>query len=234
MRHLLPIAALASFCLFTFASSSAYAGYNLIQNSSFEDAGIGCFGQGREIGASGGWYVQPVPDSEGGYSIDISLGDAADGNKKVDLEGSWSPSMMGQPYVLSGGVSQELDTTAGTEYTLSFMISGNYAPGESIYTRKWLQVLWNDTRLGDYRFRASEVGEGTWVYQQLTIPSEIVMGNDKLTIKSINITAAGTGYGAMIDDVQMYAVVPEPSTLACLLAIPMLLLLTRRRKSLDE
>ena len=234
MRHLLPIAALVSFCLFAFASGPAYAGYNLIQNGSFEDAGIGCFGQGREIGASGGWYVQPVPDSEGGYSIDISLDNAADGNKKVDLEGSWSPSMMGQPYVLSGGVSQELNTTAGTEYTLSFMMRGNYAPGESLSVAKWLQILWNDTPFQDYSFQASEVGEDTWVYHQLTIPGRLAMGNDKLTIKSINITAAGTGYGAMIDDVQMYAVVPEPSTLTCLLAIPMLLLLTRRLKSLDE
>ena len=93
-----------------------------------------------------------------------------------------------------------------------------------------MEVLWNDSSLGVFQHSLAS-GESwnsfTWDTHSLPISGNLVLGNDKLTFRSI--TPAVDGHGAVLDSVSLTAV-PEPSSGILLFASSIAAMLVRRRR----
>ena len=143
----------------------------------------------------GGWTV-------GSGSIDLINGfwQAASGTYSVDLDGA-----------SVGSIYQDLVTSLGGTYNLSFALAGNSAGGPLI---KSMDVFWGSTNVGTFTFDVtgkspSNMGWQNFVVNNLTATS----ATTRLTFQS---TTNGNVYGPALDDVivsQATTVTPEPASM---------------------
>lgn len=150
------------------------------------------YSAGQNFGA---WTV-------GTGSIDLINGfwQAASGTYSVDLDGS-----------SVGSIYQDLITSLGGTYDLSFALSGNPAGGPVI---KSMDVWWGSTNVGTFTFDITgkgfaNMGWQTFAVNNLTATSTTT----RLTFQS---TTNGNFYGPALDDVavsQVSTVTPEPASM---------------------
>jgi choice-of-anchor C domain-containing protein len=173
------------------------AAQNIVTNGSFETptappGSFITFGAGATFG---GWTV-------GIGSIDLvgTYWQAADGQQSVDLNG-----------ITTGSIFQDLVTTPGSLYTLSFAMAGNMDGGPVI---KSMDVFWGALSLGTFLFDTTGRSAGAMGWQIFILPDlEATNAATRLTFRSND----GGAFGPAVDDVRVVPqaqVVPEPATLA--------------------
>jgi choice-of-anchor C domain-containing protein len=157
--------------------------------------------------APGGSYpIYPGETSLTGWTIETGSVDsvnafqAHDGVMSVDLDG----------YYQVGAISQNLSVTPGTSYVLSFWMAGN--PASNIVGAppiKTLEVFWGGVSQGTASFDVTGKTDNNmgWVQHQLTL----VATGATMNLKFASLSAAGSAFGPMIDDVSLIPV-PEPSS----------------------
>ena len=207
---------------------------DIIVNGGFELGSSGTLKQGQVIrgGSLPGWVVDIVLGSNPqDFNVDLTAAGSwnhFEGQRSLDLEGSFSPGGTLQSGTLSGSISQIVASTIGQTYDLSFALGGNYFLNGT--EPRQMEVLWNDSSLGVFQHSlASDESWNsfTWDTHSLPISGNLVLGNDKLTFRSI--TPAVDGHGAVLDSVSLTAV-PEPSSGILLFASSIAAMLVRRRR----
>jgi len=141
-----------------------------------------------------GWLV-----TGGGIDLLEDPWDVTDGLRGVDLDGR-SP----------GGIAQTFATNAGELYAVSFDLSGN-PEGPAIL--KMVRVTVGGFSQ-DYTFDSSGQTIDALLWQ--TIVFLFVASEANSTLSFASLSVPGNAYGALIDNVNVVAAVPEPSTLALL------------------
>mgnify|MGYP001191340243 FL=1 len=185
------------------APLAALAGPSLIVNGSFEADNI----------ATGSWSIwSNLTGWTGAPNIELRdavAGTAQDGSQYVELDTTGNSAMW-----------QQVATAAGTHYTLSWF----YSPRLGVATASNpIEVLWNDVLLTTNT--GSGAGQSNHVWQQYTFDVVGTGGLDKLTFRAVGTSDS---LGGSLDHVDLRAV-PEPSTLALLVAAAAGLALRRRR-----
>jgi choice-of-anchor C domain-containing protein len=180
--------------VFAAAGSTAFAssvnqGTNLIQNGSFES----------HICTQ--YVCQHGPDNKGivdwtvgKTNVDIQTNSyfaAYDGNQSVDLSGS-----------ASGSVRQAVATTSGTQYDLSWYLSGNMYCGP---TTKTLNVYWDKTLVGTYTFDTTGDTSSAPGWEQESVTVTATSTKSKVKFADEDDPSA---CGAEIDDVSLVAEPP--------------------------
>lgn len=134
------------------------------------------------------WYVEPS-------SVDVvgSYWQAASGLQSVDLSGTHP-----------GAIRQQLSTSAGQRYTLSFACAGN----PEFVSIKTMEVWWGGVKLDTLQFDTTghSFANMGWVYHSYTVTGS---GSDTLRFASVS---ADNCFGPALDDISVTAV-PEPSCL---------------------
>lgn len=142
-----------------------------------------------------GWLVT-------GTSIDY-LGapwDVSDGTRAIDLDGRDAT---------FSGIQQTFATVAGTEYLVSFDLSGNPQGGPSL---KSMRVgVGGFSR--DYTFDTSGQTLDALLWQRIAF--SFLATGDAATLSFMSLSSTPSSYGALVDNVSV-AAVPEPSTLLLL------------------
>jgi hypothetical protein len=169
--------------------ASPTSAINLIQDGSFEYAVPTVYGPGP-IGD--GWFVNEnfiqILNNSQGYGI------AHTGQQFADLDFGSASNML----------SQTMTTQPGQNYLVAFWLSddvgGNY-----------LNVTWGSQTL--FSGTTPDLGSGN--YELLTYNVMGTGGSTALTFTS-QYTHNGSGVGAVIDDVSVDTVVPEPGSLLML------------------
>lgn len=147
----------------------------------------------------GGWTV-------GTGSIDLINGfwQAANGTYSVDMDGA-----------SVGSIYQDIITSIGGSYSLSFAIAGNPAGPPVVKT---LNVFWGGTNVGTYTFDVTGRSNAAMGWQGITIPNLVATsGATRLEFQS---GTNGNFYGPALDAVSVSPAVvatPEPAS-ATLLA----------------
>jgi choice-of-anchor C domain-containing protein len=157
-----------------------------------------------------GWTVKsPLP----GHDIDIvsTYWQQVDGERSLDLSGLWGP----------GGITQAFSTTPGNRYDVSFMMSGN--PGTWTPRESHLNHLMNVTAAGQTgNFSFDVFGHS---YLQMGWEQHIWSFVANSTVTELWFYQVGDPYptaGPALDKIEVFdrgAVVPAPSSLACLVGI---------------
>ncbi|MCB5184269.1 DUF642 domain-containing protein [Methylobacillus gramineus] len=191
MKTKLSIALLS---VLVFASAGAQAA-NIVQNGSFEADNIGN-ASWTFLNSVTGWHSSSVFEiqkgaTQGGYNGFNT--EAYDGIQYLELNSTSLTS-----------VWQNLTTTAGSSYTLSFAFSGR--PDTPNGLKSTFEVYWGDTKL----INSSAKAKSDWV--EYTFEDLVATGtNTQLKFVSLGPTAAPS-YGSYLDGVTVIAAVPEPST----------------------
>jgi|HubBroStandDraft_5_1064220.scaffolds.fasta_scaffold04557_5 choice-of-anchor C domain-containing protein len=169
---------------------------NLISNGNFSSAcgSSFCTYNGGDSTSITGWTV-------GGSSVDVinTYWQAPPGGgSSVDLDG-----------LGAGSIATSFGTTNGTEYTLSFELSGNPDGGDPIKTVEVdvggvTQIFTFDTSAA-----GNTLSDMKWVLETLTFTASGTITN----LKFLSLDASGSDYGAVIGNVEVVPV-PEPGTLA--------------------
>ena len=143
-----------------------------------------------------GWLVT-------GGSIDYlgSAWDVSDGTRAIDLDG--------RDATLSG-INQTFSTTPGTEYLVSFDLSGNPQGGTSLKAMRVTVEGFSQ----DYTFDTTGQTLDMLIWQSLSF--SFLAQDATATLAFTSLSSSPSSYGALIDHVSVTAV-PEPST-ALLLA----------------
>ena len=182
---------------------------NLIGNGSFESPAIvGPFAGISAGGTIGAWRV-------GLEDVDLirTYWNAADGAQSVDLNGPR----------LGSSIFQDIPTTVGAQYSLTFSYAGN--PDEA--GDKTFNVLWGGAVAGGFNFpqNTGTLANMNWRNGVLTLTA-----NSSLTRVEFLSTTAINGTGPALDNISLTAV-PEPSvTLLALTSAAGLLALRLRRQ----
>jgi choice-of-anchor C domain-containing protein len=167
---------------------SAAAGSNLVQNGSFE-----------------------LPDVPQGHGVDYPAGSAevagwtiAAGS--IDVDQTWQPGDGLQSIDLSGTAAgtiyQDLATTAGTVYTLSFLLAGNHNPEQTVKT---LEIEWGPpngpTVRREFSFDPAGASPSNMKWRKVIVSDlRATSVTTRLTFRST--TTTGTlWHGPAIDDV---------------------------------
>jgi len=200
--------------------ATAAAGAQVVVNGDFESSfpvppgTFAGFGPGQSFG---GWTV-------GTGTIDLINGfwQAASGTYSVDLDGS-------QP----GTIFQDLTTTAGSTYSLSFALAGNpYGPP----TIKPLDVLWGGALVGTVTFDITGKSATNMGWQTFTIGGLVAAGGTT-RLEFASGTNGGV-WGPALDDVVVSpaappsTTAPEPATVGLVgLGLAMVGAAARRRRA---
>lgn len=187
---------------------------DLIVNGGFESPAVPGFISVTAPSSFSGWTVL-----SGGVDIVSSdFYNASSGIQSLDLN-----------TIVSGSISQDLATTPGQEYFLSFAFAANPLPDDPSWPAPAIKVMeahWNTSLLGTFSqdstgHTATVVG---WIVHIYTV---IGTGTDRLSFASLTDGSAGPA----LDDVRLEPV-PEPSTfvLAALGLIGLAALVWRRRR----
>jgi len=181
--------------------SVAWADTNLVVNGSFEDPPVTAVTYYDSTTAPGitGWTV----GATGSVEQDPILSNtwpADDGNISVDLSGDTS----------AGSISQDVPTTSGTQYTLSFALGGN--PNCNIYGSnpvKVLGVYWDGSQLATETFDSTNSGPSAmnWAHYSLTVTGDSSAATTELEFA--DLTSGDGTCGPVIDSV---SVTPTPGT----------------------
>lgn len=172
---------------------------NLIGNGNFASScGSGSFctySNGNSTNISG-WTV-------GGSSVDLITGywqAPPGGGNSVDLDG-----------LGAGSIQTSFGTNAGTEYTLSFELSGNPDGGNPIKTVEVDVAGVIQTFTFDTSAAGNSHGDMKWILETLTFTAT----GGITSLKFLSLDDANSDYGAVIGNVVVVPV-PEPGTLAIL------------------
>jgi hypothetical protein len=175
---------------------------NLVQNGGFETPGI--VGSAATLGgcppAMFVWCV-----SQGNIDLVRSRWQPGEGNQSVDLNGT-------EP----GSIYQDLATTAGQEYDLTFLFSG-HPEGDPVKT---MHIFWDGTDLGTFAWIVGPTQSfADMLWSPLTLTVLATSATTRLEFRSTTTTpCAGPdpSCGFAIDGVSVMTVssVPEPATLA--------------------
>ena len=190
--------------------SAAHAQVNLVVNGSFEDPAL-----------TSSWDVFPsIPGWTLSYGPAIEIQhqysgwSAAHGSQWVELDSTGS-----------SGIYQNIPTTPGAVYQLSFAFSPRpgYHPNDEPYDG--VRVLWGGNHVATITADGRPLSQPNWVYYTYTL---VASG----TLTRLEFQDAGlynNTYGAYIDDVRLY-LVPEPASLIAL-ATGVVGLVARRRRA---
>jgi choice-of-anchor C domain-containing protein len=188
---------------------------NLIGNGNFSSScgsGSFCTYNAGDSSSISGWTV-------GGSSVDLITGywqAPPGGGNSIDLDG-----------LGAGSIETSFGTTSGTEYTLSFELSGNPDGGNPIKTVEVDVAGIIQTFTFDTSAMGNSHGDMKWVLETLTF----IASGPLTSLKFLSLDDANSDYGAVIGNVQILPV-PEPGTLA-ILGVGLLAIgaYGRRRKS---
>jgi choice-of-anchor C domain-containing protein len=200
------------FILVLAALAAAPAMADLVTNGSFENAptismtsypsGGGFVSLGTNSTAITGWIVIGGTTTR---AVDY-IGNrwlAADGTRSVDLDGYNGG---GTSRVVNGGVEQSINTLAGHAYLVTFDMSGN--PEGDLNIAKTMNVIAQgaSTQVFPFTFPAhgSTLTNMNWQAKQFTFVA------DGPTLLEFVSTTPGTGYGPVLDKVNVSAV-PVPA-----------------------
>lgn len=171
-------------------------------NGGFEEPDLGfrtvlagqSYGGWTNAGPSDIEFVHAVPNG----SLPGLEHSAYEGSYWIDLVGVGSPS----------AIYQDVVTSAGTQYEVSFAMAGNVWGGPMIMN---MNVLWNGAVQGSYSYNtAGHTGADMgWTVYSFTVTGT---GLDRLMFQA---TSGGSSRGPAIDDVRI-RVVPAPAGLAVL------------------
>jgi choice-of-anchor C domain-containing protein len=195
-----------------FCNASSQAIPPIIMNGSFESAPGGSYPIYPGETSLTGWTI------ESGSVDSVNAFQAHDGVMSVDLDG----------YYEVGAISQNVGTTSGFSYLLSFWMAGN--PASNLVGAppiKSLQVFWGGAAQGIFSFDVTGKTDFNmgWTQHQL-----VLLATGPLTnLKFASLSAPGSAFGPMIDDVSLTPV-PEPSS-CLLLAGGVAALLIRKKRA---
>ncbi len=169
--------------LLTVASANA----NLITNGSFEDLGAGTFN-------GSGWnYFTSVPGWTSADSTPIEIGLAS----VYGVTGQNVNNVMELDSTANVTVNQSL-ITIGSAYTLSFLYAARQGVDAASDT---FSVYWNTILVGNFNPNSTA----------MTFASFQVTGTGSDTLSFVG-TGTSDSYGALIDDVQLNANTPNPTS----------------------
>jgi len=192
------------------ACAAQVSAANLVVNGDFESINIGnqlfqTFNQGDP--SLTGWTIDAPSPSQG---IDIisnrtgCISCANTGQQAVDMSGSPGP----------GFIYQDIPTTPGGVYTLSFWASSNVGPFVG-----GLTIAWNLSTLDT----VTTPVQGVWLPFQYTVTATASVTRLEF------FSNVGGNAGPFLDTVSLDAAVPEPSSIFLLLGSIAALPLIRRR-----
>ncbi len=179
---------------------AASAGAQVV-NGGFESStpapsgGFSTYGAGQNFGS---WTV-------GFGSIDLINGywQAAGGTYSVDMDGT-----------APGSIYQDLLTSLGGTYSLTFAMAGNPAGGPLV---KSLNVLWGGANVGTFTFDITGKSNSNMGWQTFTVNN--LAANNTLTRLEFQSATNGNYYGPALDEVsvsQVSTVTPEPASMTLL------------------
>ena len=201
----------------TFAAVAACGGVAAGQlvNGGFEEPGTGF----RSVAAGqsfGGWtcagpsnieFVHAIPDGR----LPGLQASAYEGSYWIDLVGTGAPS----------AIYQDVPTTAGQAYEVSFALAGNVWSGAQVMN---MSVLWNGAQAGAFSHNTSGRSGFNMGWTVYTVTVVGTGGSDRLMFRGTSGAAAA---GPALDAVTMVPV-PAPGVLA-LAGVGAAGLLLRRR-----
>lgn len=208
----------------TLASTASNA--TLVTNGSFEAAGSSVCQAGATT--LSGWVV-----SAGNIDVVNGLGNnncgtasVPDGTNFVDLTGSFNRG--------AGHIYQDIATTVGTTYQLSFYFGGNadWQYYEPIYhygndgAVKSMDALINGSIAGTYSINTTGFAQGSYGWSQKFLTFTATTGTTRIGFNSLDVTGV---YGPLLDGVNVSVDVPEPATLG-VFSLGLLGLVASRRK----
>lgn len=164
---------------------------------------------GFELGAaSGAFTTYGTGSTFGGWTVGAGTIDLIN-SAWVHHSGARSVDMNGSPGL--GTIYQDIATTAGASYDLSFWMSGNGSD------TKTMDVFFGATLAGSFTW----TGSGAWSYQNMEWQLRTATGlvaTAATTRLSFVSTTATVFAGPALDDVSLTpaATVPEPATVALL------------------
>jgi len=189
------------------ACADVFNGGFELPGTGFQSVGAGAtFGGWTCAGPSGIEFVHATPSAQ----LPGLEASAYEGQYWIDLTGVGAPS----------GIYQDLVTTAGVQYEVSFAMAGNVWSGAQIMN---MNVLWNGGVAGSFSHNtagrtAFDMG---WTVHTVTV---VGTGSDRLQFQGLSGSQAA---GVALDAVAM-RVVPAPVS-AGVLAVGGMLLARRRR-----
>ncbi len=192
-----------AFPLLAVAISSAQA--NLVTNGSFEE-GASFNGGFLEVPA-GGSSITSWTVGGGGVDYIGSYWDAQDQDRSIDLN-----------RLTFGSLFQDIATTAGTKYEISFWMSGNpdiNAPSVPTYALRatLIDVVNGGSTIlttQDASYTNGSHSHGNMMWTKFTFDFTATSALTRLNFEGI---APPGAYGAALDNVSMTEVVPEPFTM---------------------
>jgi hypothetical protein len=180
------------------------AAQNLVQNGGFETPALGGTTSAMTLSGCPAAFVWCI--GQGNVDLVRTRWEPGEGSQSLDLNGT-------EP----GLLYQDLATTPGREYDLSFLFSG-HPEGDP---QKTMHIVWNGMDLGEFKWI---VGPGqdfaNMFWSPLTIFGLLATSpTTRLEFRSTTTTPCGgadPSCGVALDGVSVTAVssVPEPATLA--------------------
>jgi choice-of-anchor C domain-containing protein len=188
------------------AGVASAAPANLVTNGSFENPAVGPGYVVYPAGSDGitGWTVGAGSVSNASVEQDSSDNWPADtGNISVDLSGNGP-----------GDIYQDLATTPGTSYIISFALGGNFYCGQTV---KQMKLTFGGTVL-TYEFddTKSSASNMHWEHESL----QVTATSATTRLDFADVTADQSSCGAVVDSVSVSAT-PAPA-LAEVPAVPVL------------
>lgn len=192
----LPQAVLAALILPAFAGT-AHAAPNLVVNGSFEDTVVGN-GSWVNVLTLNGWTVSAGPGT--GFELrNNAVGTAFHGANFIELDTTGNST-----------ISQSFSSLlAGGSYSLSFAYSPRINQPAST---NGIEVLWNGVQLGG-TLTAAGGASHVWTQHQFNLTA--VAGVNTLSFRSVG---SSDSLGGSLDAVSLTSAVPEPGSLALMLA----------------
>jgi choice-of-anchor C domain-containing protein len=170
-----------------------------VVNGGFEaspPAGAGSFATYGVGQTFNGWTV-----SAGSIDLINNYWNANGGTYSVDMNGN-----------STGGIFQNVLTSVGSTYSLSFALAGNPDGGPTV---KSMDVYWGGNNVGSVTFDASNASHANMGWQTFTM-ANLVATSASTRLEFVS-TSGGSSpyYGAALDDVALSTTAtPEPATFA--------------------